>query len=48
MAKEKGGGNNQTRQHYQMATGQKVTGLKKGGHVAPPFVKGAKVAPKRT
>ncbi len=44
--KDKGGGNNLTRQHYQMATGEKPA-FKKGGSVcAPTFVKGAKMAPK--
>jgi hypothetical protein len=43
---EKGGANNATRQHYQMATGAKPA-MKKGGAVcAPTFVKGAKMAPK--
>ncbi len=45
---EKGGGNNMTRQHYQIATGSGKTGLAKGGPVkAAPFAKGARVAPKR-
>jgi hypothetical protein len=45
MAKaEKGGGNNMTRQHYQIATGAKPA-MKKGGSV-PGFSKGAKMAPK--
>ena len=47
MAKDKGGGNNLTRQHYQLATGANVTGMKSGGKVPSQFAKGAKVAPKR-
>lgn len=42
------GGNNLTRQHYRMATGEKVTGMAKGGSCAPGYSKGAKIgAPKR-
>lgn len=45
MAKsEKGGGNNLTRQHYQVAIGNRV---KVGGGKTPIYSKGAKVAPKR-
>lgn len=49
MAKqEKGGASNATRQHYRMAIGEKVTGMKHGGSVkaSQGFVKGAKVRPK--
>lgn len=44
--KEKGGGQNLTRQHYQIATGSKA-GFAKGGAVKGNFSRGAKVAPKR-
>lgn len=46
--KEKGGGNNMTRQHHQLATGNMNVGFAKGGAVkSSQFTKGAKVAPKR-
>jgi hypothetical protein len=46
--KDKGGGNNLTRQHHQMATGNMHVGFAKGGAVkSGSFPKGAKVAPKR-
>lgn len=43
------GGNNLTRQHHQLAVGDKITGMKTGGSVKPSsnFTKGAKVSPKR-
>lgn len=44
--KAKGGGNNLTRQHYQLATGQKVTGTTQANNAPAKFVKGAKVASK--
>lgn len=44
--KEKGGGQNLTRQHYQIATGNKAVVAPKGGKVSN-FSRGAKVAPKR-
>jgi len=45
---EKGGGNNLTRQHYQMATGSKPA-MSHGGKVSTgSYQKGAKVASKRS